>query len=208
MARQSIKERLAAAKKLYAKTEAMLGSEPLPPGVGYTGVIGSSTIAVSKNDNMGVTVPITVTSPEEFKGRAHRTWSNLETDTGIGFFKGDLEKIEIGIPDDIGDIGDALDEMEGVEIRFDVVKVDEYLNTYFRERVSGGKSKASDEADKPEDEPEYTKRELTKLGKQADDEDDDAISELEAAAKASKLDPDGYLLWAELADAIIEDLGL
>ena len=205
MAKVNIKQRLADAKKLYAKTEAKQGGEPLPPGTGYTGTIGSCTIEMSKKDRLQVVWPITVTGPAKFEGREHRDWSGLETENNIGFFKGRLEKIDVAVPDDIGDISDALDECEGLEIRFDVVKSEEFTNTYFRERVG----EASEPADAEEPaEPEYTKKQLTRLGKEADKDDGDAIDELETAAKASNLDPDDYDTWLELAEGIIEDLAL
>ena len=112
MGKQSLKDRLAKAQKTYAKTEAMQGSEPLPPGTDYTGVIGECVIGISKNDNMGVTIPITVTSPSEFEGRSHHKWCNLETENGIGYFKGDLEKIDIEVPDKITDIGENFIKVE------------------------------------------------------------------------------------------------
>ena len=210
MAKQSLKDRMAKAKKLYAKTEAMQGSEPLPPGTGYTGIIGEPVIAVSKNDNLGVTFPLTVTGPAEFEGRHHHKWCNLETENGIGFFTGDLEKIDVEVPDDIADIGDALDEAEGVEIRFDVVQNDEFTNTYFRERVGEGSEEDGEEGEDEDNDsaPEYSKRQLTKLGKDADKDDEDAIDALSRAAEDAGLDPDEYDTWAELAGAVIEELGL
>ena len=210
MAKVSIKERLAEAKKLYAKTEARQGQEPLPPGIGYTGIIGSCTIGMSRNEKnprLQVTWPIIVTGPKEFEGREHRDFSGLETENNIAFFKGRLEKINVDVPDDIGDISDALDDCEGLEILFDVVKNDEFTNTYFRERVADADEKPK-EADKSE-ESAYTKKQLTKLGRAADSDDgEDEIAELEGAAKASNLDPDDYTTWVDLADALIEELGL
>lgn len=217
MAKVSIKERLAAAKQMYAKTAAMQGSEPLPPGTGYTAIIGSPSIGVSKNDNMGVTVPMTLTGPPAFEGRSHGYWSNLETELGIAFFKGDLEKIDIAVPDDISDLGEALDAMEGIEVRFDVVKKDEYTNTYLRERVAdaGAASKKTGKkavkhaaAEEEEEAPEYTKRQLAKLGDKADEDDADALETLKDLAEANKLDPDDYATWVELAEAIADEMGL
>ena len=209
MAKISIKDRLKEAAKLYSKTAPKQGSQPIPPGTGYTGIIGSCTIGMSKNEKnprLQVTWPITVTGPKEFEGREHYDFSGLGTENNIAYFKGRLEKIDVAIPDDIGDISDALDECEGLEISFDVVQNDEFTNTYFRERVSDAKE-ASDDGDEPEA-PEYTEKQLLKLGKKADADDDDAIDELKAAAKANDLDDDDYSTWTRLAEAVVEALKL
>ncbi len=203
MAKVNIKQRLADAKKLYAKTEAKQEGEPLPPGTGYTGTIGSCTIEMSKKDRLQVVWPITVTGPSKFEGREHRDWSGLETENNIAFFKGRLEKIDVAVPDDIGDISDALDECEDLEIRFDVVKNEEFTNTYFRERVGD----AAEKVEEPT-ETEYTKKQLISIGKDADDDQGEAMDKLEAVAKANSLDPDDYAEWADLAEAIIEELAL
>ena len=207
MAKANVKDRLAQAKKLYGKTEARTGARRLPPGVGYTGIIKDPVLEISKNDRLQVVWPITVTSPDEFEGVDHRDWSGLETENNIAFFKGRLEKIGVDVPDDISDIGDALDACDGLHIRFDVVKVEEYTNTYFTEQLADQGGDDSKEPEEPE-EPEHTAKSLSKLGRSADKEDDDAIAELEALAKDNKLDPDDYPLWTELADAVAEELGL
>lgn len=208
----SVKEQLRETAKLYAKTAAKQGSEPIPPGTGYQGIIGSCTIGMSKNEKnprLQVTWPITITEPKEHEGKEHYDFSGLQSENNIAYFKGRLEKIDVAVPDDIADIADALDECEGLEVLFDVVKNDEFTNTYFRSRVADAKdSKKSGKADKKEESAEYNKKELKALGKNADDEDDSAIEELEEAAKANDLDPDDYDTWLELAEAIIEELEL
>jgi len=205
-----VKERLRAAAKLYSKTAAKQGGAPIPPGVGYEGVIGSCIIGMSKNEKnprLQVTWPITVTSPDQLEGREHYDFSGLETENNIAYLKGRLEKIDVDVPDDIGDIGTALDECEGLKIRFDVVQNDEFTNTYFRERI-GGPSNGNSPSDDENKEPEYTKKELISLGRKADKDDGDAVDELEAAASDSNLDPDDYATWVELAEAVIEELEL
>ena len=205
----STKEQLREAAKLYAKTAARQGKEQLPVGKDYTGVIGSCTIGMSQNEQsprLQVTWPITVTSPAEFEGREVEDYSGLQTENNIAYYKGRLEKIDVAIPDDIMDTADALDECEGLKIRFDVVKNEEFTNTYFRERIAdaGKKPDGAEEAE----EPEYTKKQLTSLGKKADRDDEEAVDELTAVAVVNNLKESEYDTWVELADAIIEELDL
>ncbi len=192
---------------MMEKVAPILGKAMPPPGRGYEGVIGEATRQLSKNKNDMVVWPITITSPEECEGQEFTDNSMLITEKNIGFFKGRFEKIGIEPPDSEEDIGRALEECDGLAIRFDVVQKEENLNVFFVERLedSGDGSGKEKTADEP---PEYTRKQLKSLGKSADNNDPDDIDELETLAKANDLDPDDHDTWTGLATALIEKLGL
>lgn len=192
---------------MMEKVAPILGKATPPPGRGYEGTIGEPVRQKSRNDNDMVIWPITITSPPEREGQEFTDNSMLITEQNIGFFKGRFEKIGVAPPESEKDISRALDECAGLDIRFDVVQKDENLNVFFVERLEGSEG-GGGRKEEAANEPDYDRKQLRTLGKDADDGDDDSIKELETLADENGLDPDEHETWVDLAKALIEELGL
>ncbi len=90
----------------------------------------------------------------ELQGRQTAKYNGLETKENLDWFKGDLEILELEVPDDIADLGDALSEAEGMQIRFSVRQNGEFTNIDFIEPIEGDGD--SDDPEDGEDDPEAT----------------------------------------------------
>jgi len=166
---------------------------PLPDGQ-YEGIIENAIIEESRNGRLQARWDLLVTEGD-CEGRQIRKYNGLETKDNLAWFKGDLETLDLTVPDDFTDIGDTLEEACGMGIRFQVRSRDEFTNIDFIEPLETTSKKDKKKEEEPE-EPSYTKAQVKKM-----DED-----ELTAAAKEFGLDPDDYDEWDDLADAIIDEL--
>ena len=208
MAKQTIQQKLKALQKDWKNTEARQGYEDLPAG-DYEGVIKNAVLGLSKNDKLMATYTLEVTAPEDFKGRTQHKRQMVETADNIAYAKGDLYAIGVDAPDDIGDIGDTFEqEVVGLPILFSVVHNNEFVNVYFRERLEGVE-KAEPDADSDEDngDDEYLTAENVRAYLDEEDEGESIFTEI---IKDNELDiePDDYATWSEVADLIIDQLGL
>jgi len=189
----------------WKDTVARTGGAGFPAGRGQEAVIRSIVIEESQKGNLQVTWTLEGLSEGIEKVKDWKR-SMLMTAENREWLRGEMETIGLTWPDSIDDLGDALGEAEGREVSIDVVDRDEFHNIYFRSALETGNG--GDDNGVGEDDDQYTKADIKKLGKDADKDDDDAIDELTDLAKESKIDPNDYDTWAELADEIIEDLGL
>uniref|UniRef100_A0A6M3JHC8 Uncharacterized protein n=1 Tax=viral metagenome TaxID=1070528 RepID=A0A6M3JHC8_9ZZZZ len=212
MAKQTIQQKLKALQKDWKNTEARTGYEDLPNG-DYEGVIKNAVLGLTKDENnpkLKATYTLEVTEGD-FKGRAQYKHQMVETVDNIAYAKGDLAAIDVDAPDDITDLGETFEqEVVGLTILFSVVHNKEFVNVYFRERLEGA-GKESKTEEETEDSGDQNDDTLT-----ADDvrgyldEDDEGESILTEIIKDNDLDidPDDYATWSEVADLIIDQLGL
>ena len=212
--------RLGGLQKDWNKSEARHRGAALPDGE-YEGVIEQVLLEESQNGRLQCRWDLLVTS-EECEGRQIRKYNGLETKDNLDWFKGDLECLDIEIPDDLSELGEVLAEAQGLAIAFQVRSKDEFTNIDFIEVLEAGASdeeadepdedeeteeeEEEEEADEDEEEAEedeeegenYTKKDIKKMKKKA----------LSALAEELDLEPDEYEDLAELRDAVIEVLEL
>ena len=184
-------------------SEARSFGAPLPDDE-YEGIIENAVIETSRNGRLQVRWDLLVTTGP-CEGRQCRKYSGLETKENMDWLKGDLETLDLQIPEEIENLGDTLEAACGMGIRFQVRSRDEYTNVDFIEPLEEGQNTDSNEDDNEGAAPELSKADIRKLGRAADKDDDDAIQQLEALAKDEGLDPDDYS-WAELAQEIIDGM--
>ena len=208
----SLADRLSELGKSWKKTEPRKVGAPLPPGE-YVFRIETATIETSKKDRLQVKWELTVMEPAEMEGKKVNRWTGIENDDALAFLQGDLQTLEIEIPDDIDDLGDALEKTQGLLVAGAAVKSDEFLNIYFNDLVESadddkkgkdkkGKNKdeaAAEEPEKPtaKEVKKMSRKEMKKLLKAFDISDD-------------KIDPDSKELEddEDLAKEIIDVLDL
>ena len=195
-AKRGVEGRLTEAQRDWEKSEARSFGAPLPDGQ-YEGVIESALIEESRNGRLQVRWDLLVTS-KECEGRQVRKYSGLETKDNMDWFKGDLETLGLKIPEESESIGDALEEAQGLAILFQVRSRDEFTNIDFIEPLEGGNGGDDSGSDDAPADASYTKKEIKAMG-------EDKMAKL---AKEQGLDPNDYDTWEELADEIIDELGL
>ncbi len=160
----------------------------------YVGVIEQAVVGRAKPQDDGTpgrmqcTWDLQVTEGE-CQGRQTKKFSGLETKDNLDWFKGDLEILEVEIPDDIVDLGDALSEIAGTLIRFSVRQNGEFTNIDFIEPLEGDY-----EADDPED-PEATEP----------DDPEDPEDETPTLAQLKKMKAPKLLKLLEAANYDIDD---
>lgn len=207
MAKQTIQQKLKALQKDWKSTEARQGYEDLPAG-DYEGVIKNAVLSLSKNDNLMATYTLEVIEGD-FKGRTQYKRQMVETADNIAYAKGDLDAIGVDAPDNIADLGDTFEqEVVGLPILFSVSHNKEFVNVYFRERLEGVEKV---EPDADSDEGDGDDEDLTAEDVRAYlDEDDEGEGIFTEIIKDNDLDiePDDYATWSEVADLIIDQLGL
>jgi len=208
MAKKSVKELLAEMKQGWRDTEARSGSAQFPEGRGHEGYIKDVSVELNKKGNLQVHWVIVGTSKGIEDSTDHK-WSNMATPENRGWLKGEMEAIGLEWPDNLEEIGEALEPADGKRIRFDVKnsKTDEYENhnIYFREELEGSEKAAAkeEEAEEPKVS-EPTAKEIKADGREADDGDEDATERLTILAKENDLDPDDFATWVGLAKEIAE----
>lgn len=135
----------------------------------------------------------------EYAGRKGKKFSRLANKENMDWFKGEMDTLELQIPDDIDDLGDALDEGVGISVRIDVTEGKaewkNRYNIYFRERLEGNGNGDEEEPDAGD---EYTRKDIEAMDEKA----------LTALAKELTLDPDEYETWDELAEQCCVELGI
>jgi len=158
----------------------------LPVGE-FVGKIQNAVIEENQSGTLQVVWDVEVIEGK-YKGRSQRKWSNLDSKDQMDWLKGDLQAIEVTPPDDINDLGDALGEAIGLEIRFEMRQGrDEYVNMNFIERLEGSVAEAT-----KDDDPGYTVEDIKAMSE----------DELTTLAKEYGLDPDEFS-WEDLEKELI-----
>jgi hypothetical protein len=210
MAKTNASQWFKASMKDWHDSEARQSGAPLPSG-DYEGVVEDLVIKPSKNGKMGALWTLTVTEGK-FRGNSAFKWQGLEETPKrsradkIGEFKGDIEALDCPFPDkpkSLDEVGEALNEVVGVELLFTVEQRDEFTNIYIREALEGGEPRGNGkdvgDGDGENDQPDWAA-----IGKTADEGDGPSIDALTAEAEARNIEPNDYDTWAELADEFVD----
>jgi len=165
-----------------------------PPEGEYEGRIGTviQTVSRAGAGNRQIDWPFTITEGE-FEDKEFHDYQTLLTQENLNYVEGRLKTLGIDTPTDINDIGGALEEADGLPVRFRIWYNKEYFNLRIEDvLMEDGKSRGNENEDDNGDDT-YTKKEIKAM-----DED-----EKEALARENGLDPDEYT-WEELDDELIE----
>jgi len=210
--KESLADRLSALNKSWKKAEPRHAGAPLPPG-DYIFRIDGATIEESKAGNLQVKWALTVVDGD-LEGKKVNRWSGIETEDGLSFLQGDLELLEVNIPDSVDDLGDSLEETQGLCVQGAAVKNDEYINIYFRDLVE-----SVEETDK-EDKKNKDKNKEEKAEEEEEEEEKPSAKEIKKMKRKEmikligkfelKVDADDtdYEEDDDLAKAIIDEMDL
>ncbi|KKK73274.1 hypothetical protein LCGC14_2895480, partial [marine sediment metagenome] len=158
-------------QKGWKKTQPRKVGAPVPDD-SYSARIESAVIEESKSSGrLQVHWELEITDGD-YKGRKIHKFSGLETDDNLAFLQGDLETLELPIPEKIDDLGEVLEDAKGLLLEINVRTKEEFTNIDFIELLE------DDEGEEEEEEEEE------------DDEEDDEASEDEDEDEAENEDED------------------
>ncbi len=141
----------------------------------------------------------------DYAGRKVHKFSGMESEDNLSFLQGDIEILELAIPEDIGDLGETLEEALGILLEINVRTRDEFTNIDFIELLEDEEESDEDEDEDEEDEDE-----------EEDDEDEDEEDEDEDEEDEEEEDEDEEFLTKAMVrkmdmkelKAAIKDYGL
>lgn len=206
----SVASRLKARQAEWEASEAEGGFRELPTGEQYSMVIKSATCGPTKSgDHDQVTWELQVTEGD-YKGTMAWKYTSLKTSRNVNFFKGELEALDVAVPENFDAIGATLEECDGLHVRVKVVETkDEFPpNYFFQEVLESGVATVAEEVGTTEQpsrpEVKLTAGEVIEMGK-ADDEE-----ALQRVIDDNGLDINQaeYVTYGEVADLIIDQLKL
>ncbi len=155
-------------QKNWKKTEPRKVGAPVPDN-GYSARINTAVIEESKaSGRLQVNWGLEVTDGD-YAGRKLFKFSGLESEDNLAFLQGDLETLELPIPENIADLGEVLEDAAGLAVEVNVRTKEEFTNVDFIELLE---DEDSDE-DEDEDEDEEEEEDDTDEDEESDDEDDD-----------------------------------
>lgn len=67
---------------------------------------------------------------DDLRGRQHTSTQGLDSDTGRGFMKRDLQRMEVAVPGSMSELPDALEECIGKEVEAQIRNKDGWCNVY------------------------------------------------------------------------------
>lgn len=120
-------------QKLWKNTEPKRIGAPLPPD-DYVARIESAVVGESKKGRLQIDWTLCIVG-DDYDGKKVHRYTGLETEENLAFLQGDLETLNLQIPDDIDDLGESLEEANGLLVAITVAKNDEFLNIYFNDVV-------------------------------------------------------------------------
>lgn len=178
----------------------------------YAMRIESMVIGESKSEGhrMQVTTGLIVIDGD-FKGRKVKRYSGLDTEDNIDFLMGDLETLQLEIPDEIDDLGPVLESAIGLEVAVTVRTNDSFTNYDFQELLQPGEEPDSEEPeeDAPEEavEEEAAEEEAPEESWPTEEEIVD-MPRRELVILAKELKITGTKKWSDkkLAQALIENI--
>lgn len=168
----TIQDRLNGLQESWEGAEPREGFSPIPDG-DYSLRIDTATIEEAKESKrLQVKWAMTVVSPAEFGNRKLWKYDGLDTVENLEWLKGSLATLEVELPDDISELGEALESLAGSGVDVTVKTKDEYQNVYFNGPID------LDEADEDEDDDDDDDDDDTPADDDDDNDDDDDDEEI------------------------------
>ena len=161
-------------QKSWAKAQPKSFGRQAPDG-DYEVKIISAVIERAKSESKRLQVLWSLKITEgDCEGRELVHRSGLEgSDDALAYFQGELETLELDIPDSIADIGDTLQEAIGLELEISLTTRNEYQNLRFIELLEAADDD-SDEEEEDEDEDEDESEEEDDEDDESEEEEDDS----------------------------------
>jgi len=194
-------------QKNWKKTKPRQAGVPVPDGQ-YPARIESVVIEESKSSKrMQVNWGLKIVEGD-YENREVHKFSGLETEDNLAFLQGDLETLELAIPDSINDLGEVLTEAAGLLLEINVRTSNEFTNIDFIELLEDEGEEAEEEEEEEEEEEseeeeEEEEEELTKAQVRKMDRDElvDAIDDYDL-----DVEPDDFKSLSALRRAVTAEL--
>lgn len=165
----------------------------------------------------------------DYESKEFHKYAGLETDDNIDFAMGDLETLELQVPDSIEDLGPVLEEASGLHVDCTVRTSDSFTNVDFNELLAenGEESEEEEEVEEEESEEEPEEEEAEEEAEEEEEteteeenewptEDEikrlnkadllELAKELDIKTKKFKGKKTGKLSTKKLAQACIDDI--
>lgn len=187
---------------LFASGVPSVGFVHLPEG-DYEGRIKAGSAVIETKDNGGhrMTLTLQTTSPSKYVNREERYYCDLSTQVGVNIFLGLLETLQLGKPTSLAEAAELLAQTDDLLVKFHVAAAkDDYPpKVYINERLEEGEGNVGEEENTG-----ITADDIQTMGANEDEEGLRGIID----ENALDVNPDEYDTWAEVADAIVAELGL
>ena len=177
---------LASLQKDWKKSEPRKIGAPVPDD-SYPARILSAVIEESKaSGRLQVKWELEI-ADGDYEGRKVLKFSGLETKDNLSFLQGDIETLELAIPERISDLGEVLEEAAGLLVEINVRTRDEFTNIDFVELLEDEEGEKEEEEEEDED-----KEEADDEKEEEEEEEDEEEDESEELTKADvrKMDRD------------------
>ncbi len=195
--------------KLWKKAKPRTIGAPVPDGP-YSARIETAIIEESRASkrpqvNWGLKIV-----EGDFAGRTVKKFSGLESEDNLDFLQGDLETLELAIPDALGDLGETLEQAPDILLEINVRTRDEFTNIDFIELLedTGEYEDAAEGDAEEEEETEDAEAEEGTLEALTEDDDDadfeEFSKEIDERCVEAELDPDEFESWKDAEMAVRE----
>jgi hypothetical protein len=114
----------------------------------------------------------------DFEGRKFHKYAGLDTDDNLDYAMGDLEALELEVPDDPEDLGEVIEEAVGLEVLVQVTQSEDFTNISFIELLEEGEEGEDEDEEEEEGEDEEGEEE-DEEGEDEDGEDEEEEEEEE-----------------------------
>ena len=177
---QSMQAKLKAMQKGWSKAEPAQGGFPVPDGSYAVRIISAILEQARKSARLQINWEMQVIEPANYAGKIFHKYAGIDTDESLPYVQGDLEALELEIPDSIVDIGVTLESAAGLVCEVGVRTKAEFTNVDFVELVEEGDLSGDEDEDEDEDEDADEDTEGEEEEEEEDEEeaeDDDELSE-------------------------------
>jgi len=130
---KGIKAKLKEAQKAWKSTEANEGGFTKYDDGTYVMRLDKAFMDTDKDENLQIIFDLSF-AEDPYKGKTMKKWGRL-AEKSLEYTKGDLVKLDLELPDNISDLPELLETLEGIYVSMTLVTKDEYQNAYFNEVV-------------------------------------------------------------------------
>jgi hypothetical protein len=213
METKSLLKKLAGLQSSWKKSTPQKGGIVVPDG-DYVVRFDSAVLETAKSSGRLQINFTMVILTEEYAGKKIHKYTGMDDAQSLPYLQGDLETLEIEIPENINDIGDALEQVGGLVAQVTQQTRDDFINLYIQELLNPddyeGEGTATETENEPEPEPAPEDEESEETEGVLTEEDVDAMDKeaLEELITDYELDinPKKFPAVAKLRAAVKEQI--
>ena len=198
--------KLKALQKKWKTTQPKTFGKQAPDG-DYEVKIVSAVLEQAKSESKRLQVVWALKILEgDCKDRELTHRSGLEgSEDCLAYFQGELETLELELPDDISDIGGTLQEAIGLELEISLSTRNEFQNVRFNELLEASGDYYEDEEDEDEEEEEEEEEETDDDDDEEEEEEEDEAEPYPTTAELKKMKKPDLLTLIEDYELDVDD---